>query len=85
MKKHDGKTEDNIVNKGVLDGKTEDNIVTKGPQLNFTHEQLEELNKKIELGRCVKLIVDKHGYNVNGLENELKEALKNYELHGESK
>ena len=30
MKKHDGKTEDNIVTKGLHDGKTEDNVVTKG-------------------------------------------------------
>ena len=77
---HDGKTEDNIVNKGVLDGKTEDNIVTNGSQIRFTHEQLEEFNRKMELGRCGKLLVDKHGYNVNGLDNDMKEALKSYEL-----
>ena len=82
---HDGKTEDNIVNKGVLDGKTEDNIVTKWVKKRFTHEQLEEFNRKIELGRCGKLLVDKHGYNVNGLDNDMKEALKTYELHGETK
>ena len=82
---HDGKTEDNIVNKGVLDGKTEDNIVTNGSQIRFTREQLEEFNRKMELGRCGKLLVDKHGYNVNGLDNDMKEALKIYELHGETK
>ena len=36
MKKHDVKTEDNVVTKGVHDGKTEDNIVTKGPQIRYT-------------------------------------------------
>ena len=81
----DGKTEDDIVNKGVLDGKTEDNIVTNGSQIRFTREQLEEFNRKMELGRCAKLLVDEHGYNVNGLDNDMKEALKSYELHGETK
>ena len=39
---HDGKTEDNIATKGVHDGKTEDNIVTKGPQIRYTEEELEK-------------------------------------------
>ena len=39
----------------------------------------------MELGRCGKLLVDEHGYNVNGLDNDMKEALKTYELHGETK
>ena len=30
MKKHDVKTEDDVVNKELHDGKTEDNVVTKG-------------------------------------------------------
>ena len=49
------------------------------------YAEMEEFNRKIELGRCVKLVVDTNGYNANGLENELKEALTTYELHGESK
>ena len=35
MKNHHGKTEDNIVTKGMHDGKTED----KDEQKSFTHEQ----------------------------------------------
>merc|ERR1712081_156527 len=38
--------------------------------------EMEEFNRKIEIGRKVKFILDKNGYNTNGLENELKEALK---------
>ena len=110
MKKHDEKTEDNIVTKGLHDGKTEDNIVTKrlhdvktennvttnGEHIRYTDEkfiavqkrvtaQMEEFDRKMELGRYVKLVVDKNGYNVNGLDNDMKEALKTYELHGENK
>ena len=62
MKNHHGKTEDNIVTKGVHDGKTEDNVVTKGPQINCTGDkfiavqnrmsaQMKEFDRKIELGR----------------------------------
>ena len=56
-------------------------------------------NRKIELEQKLKLIVDKHGYNVNGLSEDMKDALitydklpqhmkdllKTYELHGETK
>merc|ERR1712081_90795 len=79
-KNHEGENGDNIVNKGGLDGKTEDNIVTNESQIRFIREQLEEFNRKMELGRCAKLLVDEHGYNVNGLDNDMKEALKTCEL-----
>ena len=48
------------------------------------YADMEEFNWEIELERCVKLGVDTNGYNENGLENELKDALKTYELHCES-
>ena len=93
MKKHDVKTEDNDVTKGLHDGKTEDDIGTNEEQISCIDEELEksvsaqmdEFDRKMELGRYVKLVVDKHGYNVNGLDNDMKEALKTYELHGETK
>ena len=83
-KKHERGHKDNIVTKGVYDVKTEDNIVTYGQQISCTDEELEneeininkEFNRKIELGQNLKLIVDKHGFNENGVDNELKEALK---------
>ena len=46
---------------------------------------MEEFNRKIELGQKLKLIVNKQGYNVNGLSQDMKDALKTYELHGETK
>ena len=96
MKKHDGKTEDNIVTKGLHDGKTENNVTTNGEHIRYTDEkfiavqkrvfaELEEFDRKMELGRYVKLVVDKHGVNENGLGNDTKEALKTYELHGKNK
>ena len=74
MKKHDGKTEDNIVTKGLHDGKTEDKVVTNGQQISYTHEkciavqkrvfaELEEFNRKMELERYIKLVVDEYGFN----------------------
>merc|ERR1711954_594855 len=47
MKKHDVKTEDNVVTKESHDGKTEDNIFTKGPQIRYTEEQFIVLKKKV--------------------------------------
>ena len=46
--------------------------------------ELEEFDRKMELGRYVKLVVDKHGYNENGLRNDTKEALKTYKLYGKN-
>ena len=90
---HDGKTEDNIVTKGLHDGKTEDNIVTNGSQIRYTEEQyialkkkvtaqMEEFDRKMELGRNLNKIMNESGYNENGLDNDMKEALKTYKLHG---
>ena len=47
--------------------------------------ELEEFNKKIEFERYVKVVVDTNGLNENGLSHELKDALKTYGLHGETK
>ena len=57
-KKHDVKTEDNVVTKGVHDVKTGDNIGTNEEQISCIDEELEkrvsakmkEFNRKIELG-----------------------------------
>ena len=51
----------------------------------FTRERLEEFNRKIELGRKVKFIIDKHEFKKVGLSHELKDALKTYGLYGETK
>ena len=63
---------------------------TEGQQISVTDEDLEkrlhakmkEFNSKIEMGRKLKLLVDKNRYNVNGLDNDMIEALKIYKLHG---
>ena len=79
MKKHDGKTEDNILTKGSHDGKTEDNVGTNEEQISCTDEELEkrgspkmkEFNRKIELGRKLNKIMNESGYNENGLDNDI--------------
>ena len=52
--------------------KLENNIIT----------DMNEFNRKIELGRNVKIIINKHGFNSNSLQENMKEALKTYELYG---
>merc|ERR1711954_169775 len=45
MKKHDGKTEKDIVTKGLHDGKTEDNVANNKEQTictSYSDEKLEE-------------------------------------------
>ena len=96
MKKHDVKTEDNDVTKGLHDVKTEDDIGTNEEQMSCPSEtfialqkrvsaQMKDFNRKIELGRYVKLVVDTNGYIVNRLNNDMKEAMNTYVLHGETK
>merc|ERR1711954_26586 len=83
---------DNVVTKGVHDGKTGDNIGTNEEQISCIDEELEkrvsakmeEFNRKIELGRKLNKIMDKHGYNENGLDNDMMVALKTYELRGKN-
>ena len=92
---HDGKTEDNVVTMGLHDGKTEDNIGTNEEQIScnserfmglekILHAKNKEFNRKIELGREVNKIVNKHGVNETSLSINNKEALKTYELHGKN-
>ena len=45
---------------------------------------MKEFNRKIELGRNVKIIIKKHGFNTHGLQENMKEALKTYELYGKN-
>ena len=67
----------------------EDNVATNEDQISCIDEELEksvsakmkEFNRKIELGRKLNKIMDKHGYNENGLDNDMKEALKTYKLY----
>merc|ERR1719347_1120006 len=92
MKKHEVKTEDNDVTKGLHDGKTEDNIGTNEEQISCIYEELEksvsaqmdEFDRKMELGRKLNKIMDKHGYNENGLNHDMMVALKTYKLHGKN-
>ena len=95
IKKHERKTEDNIITKGLHDGKTEDNVVTKQQQIRYTEEQyialknevyaeMEEFDRKIELGRNLNKIMNEDGLNEKGLDNDKKVALKTYELHGKN-
>ena len=92
---HDVGRDDNIVTKGLHDGKTEDNIGTNEEQIScnserfmglekILHAKNKEFNRKIELGREVNKIVNKHGVNDASLSINNKEALKTYELHGKN-
>ena len=92
MKKHDVKTEDNIVTKESHDGETEDNVANNEDQISCPREtfiavqkrasdRMKEFNRKIELGRYVKLVVDTNGYNESGLDNDMMEELKTYKLY----
>ena len=80
--RHGQGNEDNVVNK---EKKISCTSVTDKDLEKILHAKIKEFNSKIEMGRSIKLLVDKHGYNVNGFDNDMKEALKTYELHGETK
>merc|ERR1711954_342530 len=94
MKKHERGNEDNVATKGMHDGKIGDNVATKGQQISCIEEELEnevininkEFNRKIELGRKLNKIVNKHGFNENifECENDKKFALKTYKLYGKN-
>ena len=74
------------------DGKTENNVTTNGENIKYTDEelekrvfaQMEEFNRKIELGQKLNKIVNKHGFNENGLRNDMKDALNTYKLYGKN-
>ena len=44
----------------------------------------EEFNRKIELGRNLKIIINKRGFNIHALPHDMKEALKTYRLYGKN-
>ena len=85
---------DNIVTKGENDQKTENNVTTNEEQISCTDGELEkresaemeEFNRKIELGRKLNKILNKHGFNENIFESDkdMKEALKTYKLYGKT-
>merc|ERR1712081_80627 len=78
MKRHKGKP------------RNEDNVVTNGQKIsckeleNRVIAQMEEFERKIELGRKLKIIVNRHNLNVNGSEKDMTNALDTYELHGKN-
>ena len=41
----------------------------------------DEFEIKIELGRQLKIIINKHGLNIHAFPENMKEALKTYELY----
>ena len=43
---------------------------------------MDELERKIELGRNLQIIISKRGFNNNALPENMKDALKTYELYG---
>ena len=45
---------------------------------------VDEFNRKIELGRNLKIIINKRGFNTHALPENMKEALKTYELYGKN-
>ena len=88
-------TDDNIVTKELDDEKTQNNVKTEMVQKSCTSENFmglekevladwKEFNRKIELGREVNKIVNKHGVNDASLSINNKEALKTYKLYGKN-
>ena len=78
-------------NEGI--GKIKDNVVSVGQKISCTSKNsiavqkrvfadLEEFNRKIEIRQEVNKILNKRGFNENGVGNDMKEALKTYKLHG---
>ena len=45
--------------------------------------EVDEFERKIELGRQLKMIINEEGYNIHAFPENMKEALKVYELYGE--
>ena len=48
----------------------------------FAH--VDEFERKIELGRNLKILINKHDFNINAFPENKKEALKTYELYGKN-
>ena len=75
MKRHVRGKEDNVVTNG--EGTTLDNV--KGVNYEEIEKtilsEMKEFERKIEMGRFVKTVVNKHSLNVNGLERAKKDAL----------
>ena len=47
--------------------------------------QTAEFNRKIEIGRQLKIIIEKHGLNIHASAENMKDALKAYEHYGKNK
>ena len=84
MKKHERQNEDNVATN------VEETCLGNGKSGNDEElekrviAQMNEFERKMELGRKVKVIVNKHNFNVNGLEKDMKDALDTYQLHGKN-
>ena len=46
--------------------------------------EVDEFNRKIDIGRQLKIIVNKHGLNIEAFSRDKKDALKTYELYGKN-
>ena len=44
-------------------------------------DELNEFERKIELGRKLKIIINKHGFDINTFSVDKKDAYKTYELY----
>ena len=75
--------EDNVANNGQQISCT--SVITNADLEKRVFADLEQFNSKIEIGQKVKLIVHKHGVNVNRLSQDMKDALKTYKSNGETK
>ena len=47
-------------------------------------DEVDEFERKIELGRQLKIIINKHDFNINALSGDKKDAMKTYELYGKN-
>ena len=64
-------------------------VVNNGSQIRCTDEkfiavkkrvfaELEEFDRKMELGRNLNIIMNESGFNENGLRNDMKDSLNTY-------
>ena len=97
MKRHQKKpySIDESQTHSSLEMKNVDEAETGGSSMKYTglnFEKLErnvecevdEFNRKIELGRNLKIILNKRRFNIHALPNNMKDALKTYELYGKN-
>ena len=78
----------NVDKAGTSSAKCRNLNFEKLENLNFEEleknieSHVEEFNRKIYLGRKLKIIINKYGYNIHALSENNKDALKAYEQYG---